>query len=299
MNDAARRPLPPWLKASVPSGEKVARIRRLCAERGLHTVCASARCPNLGECWGAGTATFMILGGECTRGCRFCSVPSSARPAAPDAREPELLALTAAELGLRYAVLTTVCRDDLPDQGAAHVAACIRSLKRDLPGARVEVLIQDFAGREACLRAVAAAAPDVIGHNLETVERLSPAVRDGRCSYRLSLRTLSALRSLAPQTPLKSSLMLGLGETDEEVITTLRDLRGAGAELVTIGQYLRPARAGRNLPVRRYVTPEEFSAWSVRARELGFKHASCGPFVRSSYHAAEAFAAGRLRGRID
>ncbi|MBI5241847.1 MAG: lipoyl synthase [Elusimicrobia bacterium] len=299
MAETGRPPLPPWLKVSVPSGEKVARIRRTCAERGLNTVCASARCPNLGECWGAGTATFMILGGSCTRGCRFCSVPSAARPPAPRAEEPGLLAETAAELGLRYVVLTTVCRDDLPDQGAGHIAACIRAVKRRVPRIKVEILMQDFTGDEAALRAVAAAAPDIIGHNLETVERLSPAVRDGRCGYRLSLRTLAALRRVAPGTPLKSSLMLGLGENDDEVAAALRDLRGAGVDLVTIGQYLRPTGAGRHLPVARYVAPEEFQAWSARALGLGFKHASCGPFVRSSYHAAEAFTASLLSGRID
>jgi len=300
MNETgARKPLPPWLKISVPSGEKAARIRKTCAERGLHTVCASARCPNLGECWNAGTATFMILGGHCTRGCRFCSVPSAARPPAPKPSEPELLAETAAELGLRYVVLTTVCRDDLPDQGAGHIAACIQAVKKRGPGVRVEMLLQDFTGDAAALRAVVAAHPDVLGHNLETVERLTPSVRDGRCGYRLSLQTLSALRRLAPKTPLKSSLMLGLGETAEEVLAALRDLRGVGVDLVTIGQYLRPTGAGRHLPAARYVTPQEFEAWSVRAQGLGFRHASCGPLVRSSYHAAEAFTAGRLSGRID
>jgi lipoic acid synthetase len=297
MAEPGRTPLPPWLKIPVPTGGKVARIRRTCAERKLNTVCASARCPNLGECWGAGTATFMILGGACTRGCRFCSVPSAARPPAPEAREPEFLAETIAELALRYVVLTTVCRDDLPDQGAGHIAACIGAVKKRVPGVRVEMLLQDFSGEESALRAVAAAAPDVVGHNLETVERLTPSVRDGRCSYRLSLRTLSALRRLAPETPLKSSLMLGLGETEEEVLAALRDLRRAGAALVTIGQYLRPTGAGRHLPVTRYAAPEEFNVWSARALELGFKHASCGPFVRSSYHAAEAFTAGLLSGQ--
>ncbi len=298
MNDAARKPLPPWLKVSVPSGEKVSRIRRTCAERGLHTVCASARCPNLGECWGAGTATFMILGGQCTRGCRFCSVPSAARPPAPAPAEPGLLAQTVAELGLRYVVLTTVCRDDLPDQGAGHIAACIAAVKDLAPEIRVEILLQDFAAEPAPLRTVLAASPDVIGHNLETVERLTPAVRDGRCGYRLSLQALAALRALAPKTPLKSSLMLGLGETDDEVLAALRDLRSAGVELVTIGQYLRPTAASRHVPVVRYVTPEEFAAWAGRAKDMGFTHAACGPFVRSSYHAAEAFTAGLLGVRI-
>jgi lipoic acid synthetase len=301
MNDVARQPLPPWLKVSVPSGEKVSRIRKTCSERGLNTVCASARCPNLGECWGAGTATFMILGGHCTRGCRFCSVPSAARPPAPNAAEPELLAQTVAELGLRYVVLTTVCRDDIADQGAGHIAACIRAVKSRTPDIRVEILLQDFAAEQTALCTVLAADPDVIGHNLETVERLTPAVRDGRCGYRLSLRTLAALNELTAKASLKSSLMLGLGETDEEVLATLRDLRSAGVNLVTIGQYLRPTGTGRNLPVKRYVPPEEFSVWAGRAKELGFKHASCGPFVRSSYHAAEAFTAGLLgdRSRID
>ncbi|MCX5794079.1 MAG: lipoyl synthase [Elusimicrobia bacterium] len=298
MNEAARKPLPSWLKVSVPSGEKVARIRKTCAERGLHTVCASARCPNLGECWGAGTATFMILGGHCTRGCRFCSVPSAARPEAPKPSEPELLAQTVAELGLRYVVLTTVCRDDLPDQGAGHIAACIQAVKERVPEIRVEILLQDFTGQEAALRKVVASVPDVVGHNIETVERLTPSVRDGRCSYRLSLQTLSALRKLAPKTPLKSSLMLGLGEADEEILAALRDLRGVDVDLVTIGQYLRPTGMGRNLPVERYVAPGEFARWAERAKELGFKHASCGPFVRSSYHAAEAFTASLLSGRI-
>jgi lipoic acid synthetase len=298
MNEAARKPLPPWLKVSIPSGEQVSRIRKTCAERGLHTVCASARCPNLGECWSAGTATFMILGGHCTRGCRFCSVPSAARPPAPAPKEPELLSKTVAELGLRYVVLTTVCRDDLPDQGAGHVAACIKAVKDLVPPIRVEILLQDFATELAALRAVIAAGPDVIGHNLETVERLTPSVRDARCGYRRSLQTLSALRQLAPMTPLKSSLMLGLGETDGEVLTALRDLRQSGVELVTIGQYLRPTGSARHLPAARFVEPEEFAAWTGRAEELGFKHASCGPFVRSSYHAAEAFTAGLLSGRI-
>jgi lipoic acid synthetase len=289
MNDAARQPLPPWLKATVASGEAVSRIRKTCCERGLNTVCASARCPNLGECWGAGTATFMILGSLCTRGCRFCSVPSAARPPAPAPAEPALLSKTVAELGLRHVVLTTVCRDDLPDQGAGHIAACIKAVKDLVPSTRVEILLQDFAAEQAALRTVLAADPDVTGHNLETVERLTPKVRDGRAGYRLSLQALAALRRLAPKTPLKSSLMLGFGETEDEVLGALRDLRGAGVDLVTIGQYLRPTNAVRHLPVVRYATPEEFAAWAARAKALGFKHASCGPFVRSSYHAAEAF----------
>jgi lipoic acid synthetase len=282
---------PAWLKVSLPAGESWSRLRRTCGERGLSTVCASARCPNLGECWGAGTATFMVLGGTCTRTCRFCSVPSASRPAAPAAEEPSRLAETVKEMKLRYAVLTTVCRDDLPDQGAGHVAACVAALKALRPAPRVELLMQDFRGDENLLRVVLASGPDVAGHNLETVERISAAVRDSRASYRLSLSVLAALHRLAPSLPLKSSLMLGLGETDDEILASLRDLRQAGANLLTLGQYLRPTGGNRHLPVARYVPPQEFSAWAERARELGFKHVAAGPFVRSSYHASEAFAA--------
>ncbi|MFA6003970.1 MAG: lipoyl synthase, partial [Elusimicrobiota bacterium] len=236
MNSPRTTPLPPWLKAALPRGENAARLRRCCREGGLHTVCTSARCPNLGECWSAGTATFMVLGDACTRGCRFCSVRSEAQPAPPDAQEPQRLAETVVKMGLRYVVLTTVCRDDLPDQGAGHIAACISAIKNAGPGTRVEILMQDFRGETGPLRTVLAAGPDAAGHNLETVERLTPAARDRRCSYRLSLATLSALRGWAPDLPIKSSLMLGLGETDAEVRAALLDLRAAGADLLTLGQ---------------------------------------------------------------
>lgn len=281
--------MPPWLKASLPSGENAARLRRSCRDGGLHTVCASARCPNLGECWSAGTATFMVLGAACTRGCRFCSVPSEAAPRPPAAQEPRRLAEAVAEMGLRYVVLTTVCRDDLPDQGAGHIAACIAAVKQTDPARRVEILMQDFRGETGALRTVLAAGPDVAGHNLETVERLTPRARDRRCSYRLSLATLAGLRGLAPDKPIKSSLMLGLGETDAEITAALRDLRAAGVDLLTLGQYLRPTAAGRHLEVARYVTPDEFKAWGERARGLGFRHVAAGPFVRSSFRAAAAF----------
>ncbi|MDD5657710.1 MAG: lipoyl synthase [Elusimicrobia bacterium] len=285
---------PAWLKAALPSGDGWSRLRRVCAREGLDTVCASARCPNLGECWAAGTATFMLLGGRCTRACRFCSVPHAARPAPPPADEPGRLARAVAELGLRYVVLTTVCRDDLPDQGAAHIAACVAALKTARGAPRVELLMQDFRGEAAALRAVLASGPDILGHNIETVERLTPLARDPRASYRRSLGVLAALRRLAPAAPIKSSLMLGLGETDAQTLSALRDLRRAGADLLTLGQYLRPGAGPRHLTVARYVPPEEFSAWAVRARALGFKHVAAGPFVRSSYRASEAFAASVL-----
>jgi lipoic acid synthetase len=198
-------------------------------------------------------------------------------------------------MGLRYAVLTTVCRDDLPDQGAKHIADCITAVKAAVPGIRVEILMQDFRGEEEPLRIVLKAQPDVVGHNIETVERLSATVRDPRCSYRLSLRTLAAVHKMAPEIPLKSSLMLGLGEFTADVTDALQDLRQAGVDLLTLGQYLRPTSAQRHLPVARFVTPEEFSGWKEQAHALGFKHAACGPFVRSSYHAAQAFTGSNVQ----
>ncbi len=278
-----RSPLPSWLKVGLPSGP----ISAVCAERGLSTVCSEAHCPNRGECWGAGTATFILLGSSCTRGCRFCAVATKAHPPLPDPEEPARLAQTIAEMKLSYAVLTTVCRDDLPDQGASHVAACIAAVKSRCPAIRVEILLQDFRGESEPLREILAAEPDALGHNLETVERLTPLVRDPRASYHLSLKTLALLRSLAPDKPLKSSLMLGLGETTDEVETALNDLRRSGVDLLTLGQYLRPSK--RHLPVERFVPPAEFDRWAERAKQLGFRHAVCGPLVRSSYHAAQAF----------
>ena len=280
-----RSPLPSWLKVGLPSGK----LGAACAERGLSTVCAEARCPNRNECWGTGTATFMLLGSSCTRRCRFCAVATAAHPPPPNPEEPARLAQTVAEMKLGYAVLTTVCRDDLPDQGAAHLAACITTVKARCPGIRIEILLQDFHADIKPLRMVLSAKPDALGHNLETVERLTPRVRDPRASYRLSLKTLSTLRSLAQDKPLKSSLMLGLGETRAEVETALSDLRRAGVDCLTLGQYLRPST--RHLPVKRFVLPQEFVLWSERAKQLGFRNAACGPLVRSSYHALEAYTA--------
>ena len=289
--------LPPWLKVKLPGGEAYGRIAEASRSRGLHTVCEEARCPNIAECWGGGTATFMILGGECTRGCRFCSVPSAAKPAAPDPEEPAKLAETLAEMGLEYAVITTVCRDDLEDQGAAHAAACVAAVKARLPGMLLEVLLQDFSGDEALLARVLGAGPDVVAHNLETVERLSPAVRDARASYRQSLAVLAAAKRLRPASPTKSSLMLGLGETEGELVAALKDLRAVGTEIVTLGQYLRPSGAGRNLPVAEFVEPERFERYGALAKELGFLYAASGPFVRSSYRAGELFLKGLLEKR--
>ncbi len=295
LNEAASAAprLPSWLKVRLPTGENFLRVRGLAAKNGLSTVCTEARCPNIGECWDGGTATFMVMGELCTRGCRFCSVGTAARPPAPDPAEPRKLAESVAALGLRYAVLTTVCRDDLADQGAGHIAACIRSVKALSPKTLVEFLIQDFRGREEPLKTVLDAGPDVLSHNLETVERLTPRVRDAKAGYGQSLGVLRAALRLRPGVPTKSSLMLGLGETPEELLAALRDLRGAGVRILTLGQYLRPTRSARHLPVVDYVEPSRFEEYGRLAKGLGFEFVASGPFVRSSYRAAELFLEGQ------
>lgn len=288
--------LPPWLKARLPSGENYERIKALSAGSRLHTVCEEARCPNLGECWSGGTATFMVLGDSCSRGCRFCSVASLTSSSGPDPDEPENLARTIAALGLRYVVLTTVCRDELADQGAAHVAACVRRVRERVPGIIVEALIQDFRGDRELLASVVRSGAEVVAHNVETVERLTALVRDRRAGYRQSLDVLAAVKAIDPSRKAKSSLMLGLGETPAEVETALTDLRAASCDIVTLGQYLRPTSAPRHLPVERYLPPAEFEAYGALARELGFLHVASGPLVRSSYRAGELFIHGLLRG---
>lgn len=256
----------------------------------LHTVCQSARCPNLPTCWGQGTATFMIMGEVCTRGCRFCAV-ARGQPAEPDPTEPVRLAQAVAELGLRYVILTSVDRDDLPAGGAATYAEAIRRVREAVPGAVVEALIPDFAGEERALARVVAARPHVVGHNLETVRRLTPHVRDPRASYGLSLSVLRMVKELDPGVRTKSSLLLGLGERDDEVEAALADLRAAGVDVVVLGQYLRPTP--RQLPVARYLSPDEFRRWEVRAREMGFPAVVSEPLARTSFRAAEAYAALR------
>jgi lipoic acid synthetase len=275
-------------------------------QHGLHTVCSSARCPNLSDCWGRGTATFMILGDTCTRHCRFCSVATGNPRGAVDETEPGRVAQAVAELGLRYVVLTSVDRDDLPDLGAGVFARTISEVKMQSaeckaqngqplspvprpPSPPVEVLTPDFGGREALIEQVADAGPDVFGHNLETIERLTPQVRDRRASYRLSLGLVAAVKRLAPDMTTKSGLMVGLGETGDEIRQAMRDLRFVGCDIVTIGQYLQPDR--RCLPVERYVTPAEFVALEREALAMGFKGALCGPLVRSSFRAEEVAAA--------
>ncbi len=291
---AERQTLPPWLKVKLPTGPVVARIRDASRSRGLKTVCEEARCPNLAECWGGGTATFMVMGDTCTRGCRFCAVRSALSPLPPDAEEPIKLAFTLKEMALEYAVLTTVCRDDLIDQGAAHLAACIQAIKKACPNMRLEILLQDFRGEQCPLETVLDAGPDVVAHNVECVERLTPSVRDAKAGYRQSLNVLERAKSYRPQSPTKTSLMLGLGETEAELIQSFKDIRGVGVDILTLGQYLRPSRSRHHLRVEQFVHPDEFRRYGALAKEHGFLYVASGPFVRSSYRAAELFIKGRL-----
>lgn len=283
--DAGMGARPAWLRVRAPGGGRAAELRALLAQRRLHTVCSSAACPNLAECWEAGTATFMILGNQCTRACRFCDVQSSAQPGAVDLDEPGRLAEAAALLELSHVVITSVARDDLPDGGARHFARCLQAVRARLPQATLEVLVPDFGGDEDSVQVVLDAGPEVFGHNLETCERLTPQVRS-RADYRRSLAVLAAARRRAPACRTKTGLMLGLGETDDEIEGALQDARAAGVSLVTLGQYLRPS--SWNAPVARYVSPERFAELGARARDLGFAHVESGPLVRSSYHAGRA-----------
>jgi lipoic acid synthetase len=293
------------LKVRLPGGGDYAATLGQVRGGGLTTVCEEARCPNRAECWGQRTATFMLLGDSCTRGCRFCAVKTARRGAELDPREPRRVAAAVRELGLRYVVLTSVDRDDLPDGGAAHFAAAVRAIQESTrtraetgaegPPPRVEVLLPDFGGDQAALRAIVAARPDVIGHNLEVVRRLSPTIRDPRCDHDLSLEVLARYKELAPATPTKSSLMLGLGESDAEVIDCFAELRAAGVDVVTLGQYLRPSM--RHVPVVEYVPLERFAALGRAARKAGFTFVASGPLVRSSYRAAELFLTGAVAER--
>ena len=273
---------PDWIRVKAGNGVRFAEIKQILRQRELHTVCEEASCPNIGECFGNGTATFMILGDLCTRRCPFCDV-AHGRPKPPDAAEPANLALTIAALKLRYVVITSVDRDDLRDGGAQHFAACIRAIRGLAPATRIEVLVPDFRGRlEIALDTLAACPPDVMNHNLETVPRLYKQARPG-ADYRNSLKLLKDFKSRLPHIPTKSGLMLGLGETDAEILQVMRDLRAHDVDMLTLGQYLQPS--AHHLPVLRYAEPAIFAEFERRAAELGFAHAACGPMVRSSYHA--------------
>jgi lipoyl synthase len=288
---AERLRKPDWIrvKAAAP-GSRFYDVKRILREQRLHTVCEEASCPNIGECFGKGTATFMILGDICTRRCPFCDV-GHGRPLPPDAQEPLHLAQTIAALSLRYVVITSVDRDDLKDGGAQHFVECIRAVREHSPGTSIEVLVPDFRGRlDRALAVLEAAAPDVMNHNVETVPRLYRAARPGG-DYRHSLALLKQFRARQPSVPTKSGLMVGLGETDDEILQVMRELRAHDVAMLTIGQYLQPSE--HHMPVLRYVAPDTFAMYEREAAKLGFTHAAVGPMVRSSYHAEhQAHAAG-------
>lgn len=289
-----RRRLPPWFRRPLGGGPAFAKLNQLVDGLDLHTVCQSARCPNRGECWTLGTATFMILGDVCTRGCRYCAVPKG-RPQPLDLDEPRRVGEAVLAMNLRHAVITSVDRDDAEDGGAAIWAETIRSIRRAAPGCAVEVLIPDFRrSKEGSLETVLAAKPDIVNHNIETVPRLFPMARKGG-DYRFSIDVLRRAKAILPGTPTKSGMMLGLGERDDEVRTVLQDLRAAGVEIVSMGQYLAPEKNAFYLPVHRFVHPDEFAAWAKYGRELGFRHVEAGPLVRSSYHAEKQAGGERPR----
>jgi len=288
-------PKPAWLKVPIPSGPTVARITGLLRDRGLHTVCEEARCPNMGECWADGTATFMVLGDTCTRGCRFCAVKTHSQGVPVDAAEPAKVAEATVAMKLRYVVLTMVDRDDLEDGGAAHVAQTIAAIKERDPEILVEALTGDFQGHRDQIARVLAGKPDVFAHNVETVLRLTARVRDQRCSYMQTMKVLAAAKEIDPDVVTKSSIMLGLGETDRELEQTMDDLREHHVDVVTFGQYLRPSI--KHLPVKEHVSPGRFKALEQRALRKGFLYVASGPLVRSSYKAAEFYIEGMLRQR--
>jgi lipoyl synthase len=277
-------PRPDWLRVKFFGGERYQDLKRIMRTLDLHTVCESARCPNMGECWEHGTATFMILGDICTRACGFCAVPSGKPAGPPDEEEPYRVAEAVARMGLRYAVVTSVNRDDQPDGGAQIFARTIQEIRRRVPGCKVEVLIPDFRGNWDALNLVLATRPDVLNHNTETVPRLYRQVRKGAL-YERSLELLRRSKEAHPEVPTKTGLMLGLGEEKEEVLSTLQDLASQGTDILTLGQYLQPTR--EHLPIVRYVHPDEFAEFKVRGEAMGFKHVEAGPLVRSSYHAFE------------
>lgn len=287
------KPKPSWLKMKLPTGETVSKLRKSLRERSLYTVCEEARCPNLGECWDQGTATIMLMGDVCTRGCRFCAVKTGNPRGWLDHDEPAKVASTAEIPGLRYLVLTSVDRDDLPDFGAGHYAETIRLLKQKRPSLLVEALVPDFQGRHEAVHTLCDSGVDVYAHNIETVDRLHRRVRDVRATYQQTLDTLAEAKRYRPGVFTKSSIMLGLGETEQELRQTMADLRAHGVDILTLGQYLQPNK--KLLPVERYVTPEEFDTFKQWAeQEYGFAYCASGPMVRSSYKAAEHFVMSRL-----
>ena len=289
---------PDWLKVRLPSGESYRKLKERRDLYRLNTVCQEANCPNMGECWSEGTASFMLMGDTCTRGCRFCSVGTSKRPPPLDAEEPRNLAKTLLDLDLSYVVLTTVNRDDLPDQGANHIKRCVVEVQKVRPELIVEILIPDFQGRTDLLDVVASSGAKVISHNVECARRLTKRVRDPRADFDRSLNVLRYLKKRYPHLTIKSSMMLGFGETEEEVLAAMRDLRAVDTDFFTLGQYLRPNR--NRLPVEEYITPEKFEWYRKVGLEMGFEYVASGPLVRSSYRAAEHYLGSKLgRSRAD
>ena len=286
---------PEWLKVRMPGGERYGRIKARARSLKLHTVCEEAQCPNIGECWSGGTATFMVLGDTCTRGCRFCAVATARNPAPPDPAEPGNVAEAIREMELDYVVLTSVNRDDLPDQGAGHFAACIRAIREASPRTWVEVLIPDFAGREDLLAVVLAAGPHVLAHNVETVPRLQAPVRDPRANWEQSTRILAAAKRLAPGQLTKTSLQVGHGETEAELREAMGLVRALDVDFLTLGQYLQPSP--KHLAVKEFVHPDVFARLATEGQAMGFRYVASGPLVRSSYKAGEFFIAEYLRTR--
>jgi lipoyl synthase len=277
---------PEWLKVKLPTGENYNHLLSIVRERKLHTVCQEAMCPNIAECWGVGTATFMILGDTCTRGCRFCNVKTG-HPNPIDPLEAFKLAKSVDELRLNYCVITCVDRDDLADGGSAQMAEAIRAIKARTPHVKVEVLTSDYRGDLSAVQIVLDAGPDVYAHNIETTRTLTPRVRDRRCGYDQTLNVLAYAKRARPDRYTKSSIMLGLGESDEDVLQAARDLRGAGVDIITFGQYLQPTK--KHLSVIEFVTPEKFAWFAGQVKPMGFHQVVSGPLVRSSYHAEQAF----------
>lgn len=284
---------PDWLRVELPGGRRYGRVRETLKTLRLCTVCEEAHCPNVGECWGGGTATVMLMGDSCTRGCRFCNVKTAAHPPPLDPDEPRNVAQAVSQLGLDYVVLTSVDRDDLPDGGAGHFAETVLRLKK-IPKLLVEALTPDFSGDQEAVRTIGRARPDVFANNVETVRRLTPTVRDRRAGYDQTLEVLAQIRREFPEIFTKSSIMLGLGETVAETLETMRDLREVGVDILTLGQYLRPS--ARHLPVAAWVTPEQFEDFKAKGEELGFRYVASGPLVRSSYRAGELFLRGAIEG---
>ncbi len=278
-----------------PAGERYLQIKELLKDLKLATVCQEAQCPNIGECWGGGTATIMLMGEVCTRGCRFCNVKTGNPKGKLDLEEPQKVAFAVSKMGLDYVVLTSVDRDDLPDEGSMHFAKTVRNLKVSAPSLIVEVLTPDFKGNEEFIGHIVDAEPDVFAHNVETVERLQKRVRDPRAGYAQSLRVLEFVKERDDTRFTKTSIMLGLGEHDEEVRQTLRDLRGVGCDVVTFGQYLQPQK--RHLPVEEFVHPDKFKMWQAEAESMGYLYVASGPLVRSSYRAGEFFMKGVIESR--